>query len=449
VIPRLRTAAELTEAYLRGFADSGLTASEIVDAVLPGTVDTSYRGRILSRPVFLSYEQIQQLGTDLERLHEALTGLPDRIFGGSLAAFAASVGITGTQTRTVLRAGGGACKLARVDMYSDGQDFRVLEINYGAALGGLDSSVLNRSIAEQPFVGDFLREHQLGYLNPLDGLAATLFAECGLAPGSRPVVALADWPASFEALEASLYQSAEVLAPYGIEAYPCHLGQLRYADGRVWLGERAVDVVYRLFLMEDLLDPAGPALIEPVLRAAQRGEVALFTPMVADLFGSKGALALLTDEQYRHYYSPAELASLDRILPWTRMVRPGPVTVAGRQVDLLTHALAHRDELILKPAMLHGGSGVLPGWLTGEQDWRQALTDAMDAGYVLQRRVRPATEAFPADDGVRHWALSWGAFLTINGYGGMYARGALDPDRPVNVTTGASSTCCFHPLSAG
>jgi len=443
------TAEALTEAYLAGFAASGVPPSKIVEAVLPCTVDTTYFGRSLSRPVFLSYEQIAQLGADLEQLHAALTGLPQRIFGGSMTAFAQAVGVTPAQIEVVLRgATGAASKMSRADMYLDEQGFRVLEVNYGGGLGGLDGSVLNRVMVEQPFIGEFIAEHRLGYVDPLVGLAETFFSECRLDPGSRPVVALTDWPESFKELEQSLYQSAAVLAPYGLDCYPCHVGQLRYADGRVWLGERAIDVVYRLFMMEDLLDPAGPALIEPVLRAAERGEVAIFIPMDADLYGSKGALALLSDEQYRHHYSAEELASLDRILPWTRMIRPGPVTVAGRQVDLLEHALADQQELIIKPTMMHGGIGVVPGWLTAADEWRQQLAAAMDGPYVLQRRVYPTAEWFPTDDGPQQWWINWGGFLGSRGYAGMYVRGTPDPNQTVNMNTGATGTCCFHPMTA-
>ncbi|HJQ02998.1 MAG TPA: hypothetical protein VJ851_15490 [Jatrophihabitans sp.] len=443
------TAAELTDAYLAGFAASGLAPSKILDAVRPSTVDTSYSGRSLSRPAFLSLPQVAQLGTDLERLHAALTGQPQRIFGGSMTAFAQAIGITKSQIDMVVRGSGNQpSKMGRADLYSDEHGFRLLEFNYSSALGGLDSSVLNRSMAEQPFIRDFLAEHGLGYVDPQVELVHTLFTECELAEGSRPIVALTDWPQSFQTLEQSLYKSAETLAPFNIEAYACHVGQLRYADGRVWLGERAIDVVYRLFLMEDLLDPAGPGLIEPVLRAAERGEVAVFTPMDSDLYGSKGALALLSDEQYRHCYSAEELASLDRILPWTRMIRPGPVTVNGRQLDLFEHALADQQELIIKPTMLHGGIGVVPGWQTSAEDWRQLVTEAMDQPYVLQRRVRPTAEVFPADDGPEEWFLNWGAFLSSRGYGGMYVRGVRDPNVPVNINTGATGTCCFHPMAA-
>ena len=304
----------------------------------------------------------------------------------------------------------------------------------------------NQSMAEQPFIGEFIERHRLGYVDPLVEMVHTMFTACGLASGSRPVVALTDWPESFKELEQSLYQSAEVMAPFNIEAYPCHVGQLRYADGRVWLGERPIDVVYRLFMMEDLLDPAGPGLIEPVLRAAERGEVAIFTPMDADLYGSKGALALLSDEQYRDRYTAEELASLDRIVPWTRMVRPGPVTVDGRQVDLFEYALAEQQELIIKPTMMHGGIGVVPGWLTDAEEWRQRLEEAMDQPYVLQQRIHPTAELFPTDDGPQEWSLNWGAFLVARGYGGMYVRGTRDPNETVNMNTGAIGTCCFHPI---
>ena len=190
-----------------------------------------------------------------------------------------------------------------------------------------------------------------------------------------------------------------------------------------------------------------------MLRAAERGEVALFTPMAADLYGSKGALALLTDEQYRHCYRAEELAGLDRILAWTRMARRGPVTVAGRQVDLFEHALADQQELVIKPTMMHGGAGLVPGWLTSADDWRQQLEAAMDGPYVLQRRVRPTAELFPTDDGLQEWSLNWGAFLvardtaecTCGGGRDRIGRSTWRPERPAPA---ASTRCQATDLAA-
>src|SRR6185437_7249790 len=101
---------------------------------------------------------------------------------------------------------------------------------------------------------------------------------------------------------------------------------------------------YRLFLVEELLQPDMERLMSPVLAAAARGEVAMFTPIGSELYGSKAALALLSDERHRDRFTAAELDVFDRILPWTRAVRPG----------LLAYARAHREELVLKATLLHG-----------------------------------------------------------------------------------------------
>ena len=176
----------------------------------------------------------------------------------------------------------------------------------------------------------------------------------------------------------------------------------------------------------------------------------IFTPMDAEMYASKGALAMLSDEANRSLYEPEELASLDRILPWTRMVRPGPVTLEdGRTVDMLEYALANRHDLALKPTLLHGGQGVLLGWLVDGAEWTRQLDAAMEGPFVLQQRIRPVPELFPAEGGLEPWVLTWGAFGCSHGYGGMFVRGSTDPDGGVvNMATGATATCCFHQNTA-
>jgi len=244
-----------------------------------------------------------------------------------------------------------------------------------------------------------------------------------------------------------LRQNVAVFDALGCDALPCHIGQLELRDDSIWLADKQIDVIYRIFLMEDLLDPAGPALIEPVLRAAERGNVAIFSPMDAELYSTKGALALLSDEANRQLFTAAELASIDRLLPWTRMVRPGPVTVDGRQVQLADYAIAERSELILKPTLLHGGTGVIPGWQTDPAEWQGLIADAMDEPFVLQKRIHPWTEPYPKADGsgMEDWVVLWGAFLGARGYAGMLVRGTPDADAGVlNMATGALGGCCFQ-----
>lgn len=447
-------ADSITAEYMSEVARRGGPPDELV-TVARQHIDlplTSYDHDVLSRPVFLDHATVTQLGEDLTALHAALVAIPDRLFGGDVTAFARAAGMTEVQVTAIRRSGDAPpTTLSRTDIFRDETGFGALEVNLGSEIGGLDNAMLNRAFLTRPLVADFVAARGLTYLDSMAAMASTLRAECGFPDGTQPVVAATDWPESFGDTEEVLRYSAAELALLGIDFRPCHLGQLVVRDGKVWLDGTPVDVIYRIFLIEDLLAPEGPDLIDPVLRAAERGEVKIFTPLNGSLYGSKAALALLSDEASRPCYSAAELAHLDRILPWTRMVRPGPVTVAGEQVDLASYAAAEREDLLIKPTALHGGIGVVQGWLVDSGDWDRQLKTAMGGPFVLQRRIRPLAELFPAEGGPQPWVLGWGAFHGADGYSGMIIRASLNPDVAVMNMTFAevSGTCCFHQAKPG
>lgn len=443
------TPNSLTSRYLDDIAAREVPPARLVEAAreLIDLAATSYDGQCLTRPVFLEHAEFSVLRNDLITLQGALASLPDRLFGGDLAAFARSVGMADAQVTAVLRGRSETpTRLGRADVFRDEAAFRVMELNLGSALGGLDNAILNRAFLSHPAVADFVAAHGLTHVDTMGALVGTLREECQIPDGARPLIAVADWPDSFEILERQLRYSAAMLARYGLEAIACHLGQLRVAGGRVRLDGRPVDVIYRVFLIKDLLDPAAAELIDPLLRAAEREQVQIFAPMDAEVYGSKGALALLSDEANRHLFTGPELASLDRILPWTRMLRSGRVTVdGGGQADMAEYAVAQREHLVLKPTALHSGAGVIQGWQASPGDWQRQLKAATGGPFVLQRRVRPLAEPFPADGGPVPWVLWWGAFLSAEGYGGMIVRGSTDPDAGIkSMPHGAIGTCCFH-----
>jgi hypothetical protein len=435
----------LTRTYLDGVAAAPWDAVRRAALAAADLGPTSYGGRCLTRPAFLGGPEVAGLERDLGHLHDALTALPGRLYGGDLGAFARAAGMTGPQADAVLRGSGGPpTRLTRADLHHDGDAFRLLELNIGSTVGGLDNAVLNAAVLTEPALAGFVAAHGLTYPDTMARLAAMLLEQYATPDGHRPVFAAVDWPQSFATLEPQLRDSAAVLGALGVEILPCHLGQLDLSGGRVRLDGRVIDVVYRVFMIEDLLDPAAPALVDPLLRAVERGEVAMFAPMDAELYGSKAALAMLSDEANRDLLTPAERESLDRLLPWTRMVRPGPVHAGGEEADLLRYAAAHRAELVLKPTMLHGGLGVVLGWLTGPDDWDAAVRAALDGPYVLQRRIRAAPEPFPAAGGPEEQVVNWGVFTVGRGYGGAIVRGSTDLGGGVlNSAGGATLGCCF------
>ncbi|MEY9950513.1 hypothetical protein [Kitasatospora sp. GAS1066B] len=447
--------AELTASFLDSVRERGAVASELIgDQPQNDMLVAFYKSRFLSRPLFLGHQEKVRLQGDLENLHTALTSLPERLFGGDLGAFARAVGMDDVQVSAILRSRGAAVtKQIRADMYVDESGFKLLEYNMGSALGGVDVGEMSRALLEHPLMGEFADKHRLTYADPTTEKLHDIVAESGFAPDDDPVVVIVDWPSSYVDLAPYVALVVDHWRTRGMNAHGCHVGELEVRDGAVWLGELKVDIIQRLFLIEDLLEsPQAAALLDPVLDAAAAGQVKIFTPMDSEAFASKGALAMLSDERNRHLLTEQERVSLDRILPWTRMLRAGKVTLEnGEQVEMLDYVLAHQEDLVLKPTLLHGGQGVLLGWeeQVSAQMWREQVTAGLDGPYLIQRRVDPLPEYFPDERGeLVPWLVVWGIFGAQRGFAGIYARATTLESRAgvVNTASGAHAGTGLHEL---
>ena len=441
----------LTAGYLAEVARRGLTGSDLL-SVLPrtGMVAEALSGHGLSRPLFLGQPESQRVNADLQHVRTALVSLPDRLFGGDLAAFARATGLQERQVAAVLSTrGASVTQLARADMYTDQTGLRLLEFNMGSGVDGIENGEICGALLRHPVLREFAHAHRLYYVDTFGQHIETIFGETGFKRDAYPMVAVVDWPGHYMRIRTFLHEVTRRWRRRGLDAHACHIGQLTVSNGRVRLRGRPVDIIFRIFLTEHLLEPDGPALMEPLIDATRRGQVAMFTPLDAEMYGSKSPLAMLSDHANRHLFSPEQLGAFDRILPWTRTIRPGPVTLEdGRTVDLFGYATDHQHDLVLKPALLHGGIGVVPGWDPGTTPgiWRDRLASAVGGPYVLQRRVRPRPELCPGEDGgLTAWVVTWGVFTFPDGYGGMLAR-AFTADSGLAVAkagSGLAIGCCL------
>src|SRR6185295_15992323 len=151
----------------------------------------------------------------------------------------------------------------------------------------------------------------------------------------------------------------------GLDAISGRLDELHRAHGRLWLRDRPIDIVYRQFMIEDIADDEeSAARLEPMLAAAEAGEIRVFTPLDSELYGSKGALALLSEAQADERLDSDVRAAVARLVPWTRIVLSGPTVLPdGTRGDLLEYAATHRAELVVKPSYGYGGNGLIAGWV--------------------------------------------------------------------------------------
>jgi hypothetical protein len=443
----------LTRRYLDSPAGSsaGRLAALARDSDL---LRTGYGENFLDRPVFLEADQHALLDRDLEALRVLLASLPDRLFGGDAAAMATACGMAPVQVEAAMRSRTGEpFELGRADLYHDGERFQMLEFNIGSALGGFENAEINRALLADPAVAEFVAAEQLDYVDTLRCYVETMLAQCpAIDLSAKPVMAIVDWPSSFVTLEKRLGYMAALMKPYGIEALPCHIGQLEEKNGHLYLDGRHLDIVYRFFLIEDLLDgPEAPGLVDRILTAAERGTVQFFSRFLTEVHGNKGALAMASDQRNRSLFDDEELRVVDSLLPWTRFVRDEDVSVGDEDVPLLDYVMAEQRSLLIKPTLMHGAIGVVPGWEVEPDVWRERTAEALDGPYVVQRRVRPAIERAPVagEPGrFRPVVFNWGVFVTATGYGGAIVRGSAQPDiGVVSMSHGAEVGCCFHARS--
>jgi hypothetical protein len=287
----------LTALYLDEIRQRGLRASDLLGD-LPGLKPFEYQGRYLSRPLFIGYPECRQLYADVENVRTALLSLPGRLYGGDFAAFGHAAGAYGP-VAAVLTSQNKPTQLARADLFASQAGFQLLELNHSSAIGGADNVDMCRALLRHPVLAEFARAHGLGYVDTVRHHVDTLFAETGLEPGSCPIVALTDWPTRYGQIpDPYLAAIAADWQQRGVDTHACHLGELSRRRGRVWLGDRPVDVIFRVFSIGRLLESSqAPAMLAPVLDAVARGEVKLCAPLDSDIFSSKAALAMISSSR--------------------------------------------------------------------------------------------------------------------------------------------------------
>ncbi|MFD3539191.1 hypothetical protein ACFWUQ_06775 [Streptomyces sp. NPDC058662] len=407
---------------------------------------------VFNRPTFLEAAETRALDHDLGVFLRVLCSLPERLYGGDPGRMARALGLPAVQAEAAVRCAvpGPAVPLGRADLLREQGVFRLVEFNTTSSLGGCEIAEMCRGMLSDTALTEFAARHGLGYGDPAAGVMASMEAS---TPSSGLPIAVVKWPNSPEtALEfGHLKLFVEQLAELGHEAFPCHIGQLRYEGGVLTAAGRRVDRLFRTFQLSRLTGtPETSELAAPLLDAVAAGAAHLFAPLPADLYGIKDCLGLLSDETHRDILDPAELDVVDRLLPWTRPLRVGRVTREGRGVDLVAHVLSERERLVLKPSAGFAGQGITAGWMVDPAEWERRVTAALDSPHVVQERVVADAERFVDDDDPDVLApclLNWGVFHTVHGYSGAFIKGIPYGAQDIRfLGDGSHVGCVFHQI---
>jgi len=282
---------------------------------------------------------------------------------------------------------------SRLDSFITTSAYQFVELNAESPAGIAYNEVLADVFLELPIMARFQERYRLRRFRARDRLLETLLA-CHREAGGReekPTIAVVDYEDVPTRTEHHLFR--EFFEKEGYPALVCDPRHLTYEKGVLRHEGRAIHIVYKRLLVNELLDRKDE--LQPLLRAARERAVTVVNPFRCKAIHKKAIFAVLTDDELQGLFTGEERAAIAAHVPWTRRVRAGHTLRGGETIDLPEYIRKNRDHLVMKPNDEYGGKGVFIGWEMTDTAWEEALAQALRASYVVQQKVELQRESFP------------------------------------------------------
>jgi diaminobutyrate-2-oxoglutarate transaminase len=169
----------------------------------------------------------------------------------------------------------------------------------------------------------------------------------------------------------------------GVPTRQCDARDLRLRHGFLYNADDLVTLTYNKF--DPLMFIEEPDVFD-YLKAIQHNAVCSVNPLVSQLITEdKSILAFLSDPQHAHYFTEEERSIIYRHVPWTRIFTAQRTTnPQGEIIDLLEYVSESQASLVLKPANLTRGEGVVIGPEVNRAEWQQAMKVGLANSYIVQ-----------------------------------------------------------------
>ncbi|WP_434752341.1 hypothetical protein [Paenibacillus amylolyticus] len=403
------------------------------------------RPRIIVSPQIQSVAKMKQDADATKKLLDLIGLTIDRLFGGDMVRVARWLGYSDTVLRWVQASPrlDSQNVLVRSDLYDDHGLLKILELNLGSSVGGLVEASLHAVVLKLPSVSGFVRKCEAEWLDVLKEWA-WITARSYLSHHSDPLLAFVESEFSMPGMQSTLNRMAAKFHEItGIRVMVCTPRELERRNDGLYASKGKVDVIYRLFDIEDL--QRAPSEFEHILDALENRLVDMPMGISSRIAGSKVMFALLSDPAYQVGFSEEDMEWIRLHIPKTRLL-----TIGNKD-----YALCKREQLLIKPADGYGGAGIICGWKTSEADWRVQIdsylySSSCEARAVVQERVNPSSGpvVIANEEGMvyeEQASFLWGCYLFGNRHIGHILRTKkTSDDSVINYTNGAAMGPVFY-----
>ncbi|MET9763546.1 hypothetical protein ABZ016_31645 [Streptomyces sp. NPDC006372] len=391
-------------------------------------------------PPLFSLSFADELANAARSVMDLLYSIPQRVFGGDVAAWMSFQGIPEEDAALLLRTHSEravvtAHQFARPDFLLTEEGLRIVEVNVSAPMGGM--------MTHDPYVRQFRTSGYHRFLRRLgyETTAPDMTAIWGKAFRSlvrqapverRPVVfeAIADE----NDMNTGRRAFEELVGSFGFDCVSGMVQDLDIRDDGVFHQGRHIDVVFTMYTWLETRRFVPPETTIALSDADAAGLVDFVGPPTAALYNSKSNLEILTSPAFSGYFTAAEREFVDVYLPRTFRLTD----------ETLAEALSGQSELVLKPASEYGGRGIVFGPSVSRGEWTQAVTAAAyGAGHVCQQLLaRPwRCPGVDATGRRRDYHVCLGPLVFGSEYAGTLVRWAdtESGNRVINVKQGAEA----------
>ncbi len=281
----------------------------------------------------------------------------------------------------------------RLDGFLSGDFFQFVEFNSDSPGGIGYGDVLSEVFSSMPILQDFSKRYSVETIPVRAQVFHSLLRAYHQWGGKGlPAIAIIDWKDTPTYPEFLLFQ--EFFEKHGCRVKIGDPRELEYRNGRLYLGDFAIELVYKRLVVGEMLERLGTDNV--LVQAARDRAVCVANGFELQLAFRKTLFALLSDPVHSNLFEENVQRAIRQHIPWTRRLREGKTDFEGQLVDLLPFVLRSKDTLVLKPGGEYGGKGVVLGWEASEQEWEEALKHALSDSYVVQKRVAVASESYPS-----------------------------------------------------